>query len=111
MQALSMREHARIFTDLRELMMEEAGGSDISDERVSMNPKKCRAFLLKNKDVVDKWETMLVGFAARHKTVIDRFERFPHRNEALGRVPTEDEVMYLAEGGETFSSSHAQDKT
>lgn len=105
MQELSMRENARIFTDLRDLMMRKASGSDFSGERGSTNLEQCRAFLMKNKDTVDKWETMLVSFAARHKTVIDRFGRFPHRNEALGRASTEDEIRYLAEGGETFSSS------
>lgn len=106
-----MREHATIFTDLRELMIKEAGGSEVSDERVGMNVEKCRAFLLKNKEAVDRWETMLVSFAARHKAVIDRFGRFPHRNEALGRSPTEDEVRYLAEGGETFSSRQTHGKS
>lgn len=43
-------------------------------------------------------------YARRHKAVIDRFGRFPHRNAALGRNSTPEEVRYLEEGGEDFSS-------
>lgn len=38
-------------------------------------------------------------YARAHKDVIDRFGRFPHRNDALGRESTEDEKQWLAEGG------------
>lgn len=38
-------------------------------------------------------------YARAHKDVIDRFGRFPHRNEALGRDSTDDEKAWLAEGG------------
>jgi uncharacterized protein (DUF924 family) len=44
-----------------------------------------------------------LDFAERHREVIRRFGRFPHRNAALGREPTPEEVAYLREGGETFS--------
>ena len=41
-------------------------------------------------------------FAIDHKAIIDRFGRYPHRNKALGRVPTEEECTWLAGGGATF---------
>lgn len=44
-----------------------------------------------------------VEYAERHSTVIERFGRFPHRNEVLGRVSEPGEVAYLEGGGETFS--------
>ncbi|KAK0653180.1 hypothetical protein B0T16DRAFT_407535 [Cercophora newfieldiana] len=96
---LSMVEHARIFADMRELM-------DSSEERLGGDEKlrQCRRFLLENREAVEKWDDMLVGFSRRHKAVIDRFGRYPHRNEALARDSSEEEVRYLAEGGETFSS-------
>jgi len=62
--------------------------------------------MLANREGVDKWDKLLVGFAARRKAVIDRFGRYPHRNAALGRESTEEEVSYLADGGETFSSGY-----
>ena len=37
-----------------------------------------------------------LGYAQRHKEVIDRFGRFPHRNEVLGRVSTPDELQFIA---------------
>ena len=36
--------------------------------------------------------------AVEHRDVIVRFGRFPHRNDALGRVCTEDELAYLKNG-------------
>ena len=44
-----------------------------------------------------------LGFAERHREVIRRFHRFPHRNALLGRLNTAEEEAYLREGGETFS--------
>ena len=38
-------------------------------------------------------------FAELHRELIQRFGRFPHRNAVLGRMPTLDELDYLAEGG------------
>lgn len=35
-------------------------------------------------------------YAVRHRVVIDRFGRFPHRNEALGRASTAEEIEFLA---------------
>jgi uncharacterized protein (DUF924 family) len=96
---LSIKEHVRVLTDMKDLMAS-------SDEAVDGNAKlkECRKFLLENRQAVDKWEDILAGFARRHKTVIDRFGRYPHRNQALGRESTVEEAKYLAEGGETFSS-------
>jgi uncharacterized protein (DUF924 family) len=37
-----------------------------------------------------------LGYAQRHKAIIDRFGRFPHRNEVLGRVSTPEELEYVA---------------
>lgn len=39
--------------------------------------------------------------AKAHRDVIARFGRFPHRNAILGRLPTEAEAKFLAEGGYT----------
>jgi uncharacterized protein (DUF924 family) len=37
-----------------------------------------------------------LGYARRHQEVIDRFGRFPHRNEVLGRVSTPEEAQFIA---------------
>ena len=41
-------------------------------------------------------------YARRHREVIARYGRFPHRNAALGRASTADEVAYLAQPGSGF---------
>ena len=38
-------------------------------------------------------------FAELHRDIIRRFGRFPHRNAVLGRIPSPEELDYLAEGG------------
>ena len=43
-----------------------------------------------------------LDYARRHREVIARFGRFPHRNAALGRSSTPDETAYLAEPGAGF---------
>jgi len=38
----------------------------------------------------------------RHKAIIDRFGRYPHRNAMLGRQSTEEELAFLAQPGSSF---------
>ena len=41
-------------------------------------------------------------WAKKHEVIIARFGRYPHRNEALGRVSTAEEVAFLKEAGSSF---------
>jgi uncharacterized protein (DUF924 family) len=43
-----------------------------------------------------------VDHAARHREVIARFGRFPHRNIVLGRISTAEELEFLEEPGSSF---------
>ena len=43
-----------------------------------------------------------IDYAERHLVVIERFGRFPHRNEILGRENTEEEAEFLASGDGPF---------
>lgn len=43
-----------------------------------------------------------LDYARRHREVIARFGRFPHRNAVLGRADTATETAYLAEPGAGF---------
>ena len=43
-----------------------------------------------------------LDFAQRHRGVIDRFGRFPHRNAILGRASTADELVFLRQPGSGF---------
>lgn len=44
----------------------------------------------------------LYRYAVRHKEIIDRFGRFPHRNAALGRASTPEEEAFLKQPGSGF---------
>ena len=38
-------------------------------------------------------------YAIIHRDIIEKFGRFPHRNEVLGRTSSAEELKFLAEGG------------
>jgi uncharacterized protein (DUF924 family) len=38
-----------------------------------------------------------LSFEIKHKAIIDRFGRYPHRNDCLGRTSTPDEIEWMAE--------------
>lgn len=42
------------------------------------------------------------AFELRHKAIIDRFGRYPHRNAILGRASTPEEEAFLAQPGSRF---------
>ena len=44
----------------------------------------------------------ITTFVYRHKEIIDRFDRYPHRNDALGRVSTAEEIEFLKEPMSSF---------
>lgn len=41
-------------------------------------------------------------FEYKHKKIIERFGRYPHRNEILGRTSTPEELAFLKESGSSF---------
>jgi len=41
-------------------------------------------------------------FELKHKVIIDRFGRYPHRNEILGRASTTEEIEFLTQPGSSF---------
>ena len=41
-------------------------------------------------------------FELKHKTIIDRFGRYPHRNAILGRESTAEELEFLKDPGSSF---------
>ena len=43
-----------------------------------------------------------VRFAIAHQDIIDRFGRFPHRNDVLDRASTKEEVEFLKTPGSSF---------
>ena len=60
------------------------------------------------RDAVPAWhgyvERSIKGWT-RHRDIVARFGRFPHRNVVLGRESTTEERAYMAAGGESFGQS------
>lgn len=44
----------------------------------------------------------VLDFATRHRDIIGRFGRFPHRNAILGRASTAEEAAFLQQPGSSF---------
>jgi uncharacterized protein (DUF924 family) len=44
----------------------------------------------------------LYDWALRHQRIIERFGRFPHRNDILGRASTPEEIEFLKQPGSGF---------
>ncbi|KAF9635365.1 putative transmembrane protein [Lasiodiplodia theobromae] len=45
-----------------------------------------------------------LDFEIKHKNIIEKFGRYPHRNEVMGRTMTKEESKWLEAGGETFGT-------
>ncbi len=43
-----------------------------------------------------------LDFEKKHKVIIERFRRYPHRNALLGRESTAEELAFLQEPGSSF---------
>ncbi len=43
-----------------------------------------------------------LDFELRHKAIVDRFGRYPHRNAVLGRSSKAEELAFLSEHGSSF---------
>lgn len=61
-------------------------------------PNKTRQESWPNTDFFDN----ALNFALRHREIIERFGRFPHRNAILARVSTDQEAKFLTEDDSSF---------
>lgn len=68
-------------------------------------------FMHSESKLIHKWAERLYkenglaenyDFELRHKVIIDRFGRYPHRNKILGRESTEEEMEFLKQPGSGF---------
>lgn len=46
--------------------------------------------------------TDVSSYAVQHMEIVERFGRFPHRNEVLGRTSTPEEAEFLGQPGSSF---------
>lgn len=51
---------------------------------------------------LQKYTANNLDFARKHAEIIERFGRFPHRNEILGRTSTPEELEFLKQPGSSF---------
>ena len=63
----------------------------------SQNIHNIAVELYKNNGIDNNYQ-----FELKHKAIIDRFGRYPHRNSILGRESTPEEVEFLNEPGSSF---------
>lgn len=47
-------------------------------------------------------DELTLDFEQRHKNIIDRFARYPHRNQILGRASTQEELLFLTQPDSHF---------
>ena len=43
-----------------------------------------------------------LDYEIRHRAIIEKFDRYPHRNETLGRESTAEEIEFLSQPGSSF---------
>ncbi|KAK9455954.1 hypothetical protein V1511DRAFT_510819 [Dipodascopsis uninucleata] len=95
MQVLSVTQHTRMIDDVQFLVNNNVSPAD-------RDTRNCRIVLSMKTQDLHRWAETMLNIAKKHKTIIDRFGRYPHRNLILGRKSTDDEEQYLKMGGDTF---------
>lgn len=101
----------------RALLDGDHGGSLRPIERVfALLPLEHSEFLADQDECVARMKTLhaeaapafvataagYVDYAIRHRDIVARFGRFPHRNAILGRASTPEEIAFLATPGSGF---------
>ena len=74
--------HERLF-----LYLPFEHSEDLEDQRLSVE--------LFRGLVAETGSEDLLGYAVQHEEIVERFGRFPHRNEILGRATTPEEAEFL----------------
>jgi uncharacterized protein (DUF924 family) len=78
------------------------GGETVEGEEEDV--RRCRGYLKEHLEEAESYVDTFLGFEKRHQVIIERFGRYPHRNQVLGRESTKEEEEYLTDGGETFGT-------
>lgn len=80
------------------LPLEHAESLDLQEQSVSLYEKLAHAAAADERALFDDF----LDYARRHRDVVARFGRFPHRNAILGRASTPDELEFLKQPGSRF---------
>ena len=74
-------------------------------ESKAMQDLSVATFAALRDSVIDEHKKLFAGFvdfAEKHRVIIERFGRYPHRNIILGRESTEEELEFLRQPGSGF---------
>lgn len=80
------------------LPLEHAESIEDQDRAVQLFDQLLQIVPLQHKEAFNGFH----DFAVRHRDIVARFGRFPHRNEILGRISTEKEIQFLHTPGSAF---------
>lgn len=80
------------------LPLEHAESMDMQDRSVALFTALAAGVAESDRETFSGY----VDYALRHREVIARFGRFPHRNRILGRVSTPEEIAFLKQPGSSF---------
>jgi len=92
---LTLRPIERVFFYLP---LEHAESLRRQEQSVNLFQQLCDIVSADQKSAFESF----LHFAVRHRDIIARFGRFPHRNKILGRLSTPEELAFLAEPGSSF---------
>ena len=91
--SLTLIERSFFYMPLQhsELLADQLQSVALFEQLLAEAPDSLRGYLQSSLD-----------YARHHAEIIERFNRFPHRNAALGRESTDEEQLYLEQGGARF---------
>ncbi len=81
---------------------EHAEDIAMQEQAVALFTRMADAESGKVSDATAKSIASSLNYAKRHRDVIQRFGRFPHRNAILGRTSTSEEIEFLQQPGSGF---------
>lgn len=80
------------------LPLEHAESMAMQDQSVALYENLVHEAAAAERDLFDGF----LDYARKHRDVVARFGRFPHRNELLGRPGTAEEIEFLKQPGSRF---------
>ena len=80
------------------LPLEHAESLEMQERSVSLYERLSREASASERALFDNF----LDYARKHRDVVARFGRFPHRNAILGRASSPDEVEFLKQPGSRF---------
>lgn len=80
------------------LPLEHAESNTMQDQSVLLFEKLADEAAADERALFDDF----LNYARKHRDVVARFGRFPHRNALLGRASTDDELEFLKQPGSRF---------